>query len=214
MRTRLAVLLAVVAGMLSIASSHAQSWNCVSDYSWMSSPNGPWSYCRTWSQPAASVDRMTARWGATGWYVGNAWHPSLQAGVALWAADNSNGYPVVRWTCPTFGRYRISGYFEGADSRGVDVTARIAVNGVAQFTGHVNGPTARVPFAADGLVHSRDDAYSIATAGGGTIVYDLLVPGDVALLGTRYFLRASVVAPGRNPLGMVTSNGAAVRIGS
>lgn len=154
MRKHLVKVIALTLSVVSLgARCSSQTWDSIRDYSTTSNPNGAWSYCRTWTTSAQSVDVMRWRW-ASGWWLNNPGHggPSILDGVSLWAKNNSNGYPVVRWTCPRLGRYRFSGVFEGADSRGVDNLVYVAVNGSVLFNGHVNSPTSVVPFSGAGLI--------------------------------------------------------------
>lgn len=124
MRTRVRVrfvIMALIGLAVASSSAYSESWDMSADYSWTYNPNGAWSYGRKWSPESGAYDLMTVRWGSTGWYLGNYGHggPSIQAGPALWAKDNSNGLPVVRWTCPKAGSYDLACTFTGIDSRGV-----------------------------------------------------------------------------------------------
>jgi len=114
-------------------------WNISNEYSITNNPNGVWSYGRKWSADGNSFDVMTVRWGTSGWYFGNVGHggPSITAGPNLWAKDNSNGLPDVRWTSPLSGTFRLSTTFTGNDSRGVDVIAYIAMNDSIVFSDNV-----------------------------------------------------------------------------
>jgi len=117
------------------ANAFEKSWHMAQEYSSVNNPNGPWSYGRKWSPEDTGFDLMPEKWGETGWFFGNWGHggPSLQTGVNLWARNNSNGLPVVRWTCPEKGTYHLVSTFRGADSRGVDVKVYIAVNNDIKF---------------------------------------------------------------------------------
>ena len=97
---------------------------------------------------ATSMDLFTVPWGSSGWYLGNVGNgrPSIQGGPQLWSKDNGNGYPTVRWTCPSSGLYNISGNFSGADSRGVDSLVYVVTNGATAFSGNVLGYQTVVPF--------------------------------------------------------------------
>ncbi len=113
-----------------------KTWDMATEYSSSKNPNGVWSYGRKWSAESKTIDLFRVRWGSSGWYMGNAGHggPSLQAGIGLWAKNNSNGLPVVRWTCPESGHYRMNASFIGGDSRGVNVVVYIALNDSVIFT--------------------------------------------------------------------------------
>jgi PKD repeat protein len=108
----------------------AQIWNSTLDYSSSNNPNGTWSYGRKWIPQSSSFDIFTVQWGSSGWYFGNVGHggPSIQSGPLLWSKNNTNGLPVVRWTCPFTGNFNLSSFYIGADSRGVDVVAYITLN--------------------------------------------------------------------------------------
>ncbi|MFI5366276.1 MAG: hypothetical protein ACHQ4J_11690, partial [Candidatus Binatia bacterium] len=124
------------------------TWDAGADYSASSNPNGAWSYGRKFSVEGGSFDLMTVQWGASGWYLGNVnpGDPSIQAGPILWARDNGNGLPVVRWTAPQTGLYSVTGNFVGADSRGVDSWVYAVVNESTQFTDRVTGYQTEKPF--------------------------------------------------------------------
>ncbi len=117
------------------------TWDAGADYSVGSNPNGPWSYGRKFNVEGGSFDLMTVRWGDSGWYLGNVGNggPSIQGGPELWAKNNGNGLPVVRWTAPETGLYRITGKFIGADSRGVDSQVYAVVSESSQFAARVTG---------------------------------------------------------------------------
>jgi len=130
------------------------------EYSTTVNPTAPWTYGRKFTVESPTVDVLNVRWGSTGWYLGNFGHgaPSIQLGpvaadiqagpgLVLWAKNNSNGYPVVRWTSPNAGYYAITGKFVGGDIRGVDTRVYVVVNGSTQFAGAVIGYEAEQPFA-------------------------------------------------------------------
>ncbi len=122
-------------------SGFSESWDMSREYSTTNNPNGVWSYGRKWTPGDVQFDLMTVRWGNSGWYLGNWGHggPSIQEGPNLWAKDNSNGLPVVRWTSPAEGYYYFNAKFTGVDSRGVDVLAYITVNDSIIFSHHIHG---------------------------------------------------------------------------
>lgn len=154
-----------------LESVSGASWNASSDYSNTSNPNGVWSYGRKSIVNGQGFDVMTVRWGDSGWYLGNAGHggPSIQSGPLLWAKDNSNGKPAVRWRCSTTGTYRIEGRFTGADSRGVDSRVYVVMGGTNAFSGRVRANQQAVPFVIESV---RIDA-------GATIDFVLEWGGDV-----------------------------------
>lgn len=153
---------AVSCVILAAASAHATS--IAGDYSVVSNPNGDWVYGRTNDLAVSTLTTMNVRWAA-GWYLGNVGHggpsvhdvvPNVQtAGVLvwsdtgpfLWAKDNSNGYPVIRWTAPTSGTFSIIGEFEGADSRGVNNQVYVVINGTTAFSDAVTSTGDLAPFS-------------------------------------------------------------------
>lgn len=108
----------------------SDTWNMSIEYSSQNNPNNVWSYGRKWGPEGPGFDLMTVRWGSSGWYFGNWGHggPSIQSGPLLWAKNNTNGFPVVRWKSPKAGYYHLTSTFRGADSRGVNVLCYITVN--------------------------------------------------------------------------------------
>lgn len=131
--------LAIVLAILPLPQQAAAAWDIAADYSLTSNPAGPWSYGRAWTVGAPAIDLFTVRWGDSGWYMGNVGHggPSMQAGVLLWAKNNTNGYPVLRWTAPASGRYCVAVTFTGADSRGGDNHVYVVKNGTPLFGGRI-----------------------------------------------------------------------------
>jgi hypothetical protein len=69
----------------------------------------------------------------------------------LWAKDNSNGYPVVRWTSPADGGYRLACTFTGADERGVDVLVYVVVDESIRASGHIQAYQDSVVFSLEDL---------------------------------------------------------------
>lgn len=129
---------AFVACGFSVSAAHA-AWDVAADYSTTSNPSGAWRYGRASTVGSAAIDLLTVRWGTSGWYMGNVGHggPSVQAGVLLWAKNNTNGYPVIRWTAPAAGSYCVAVKFTGADSRGGDNHVYVVKNGTTVFSGRV-----------------------------------------------------------------------------
>ena len=64
--------------------------------------------------------------------VGNG-GPSIQA-TEIWAKNNSNGLPCIRWTCPQTGNYQFTASFIGNDSRGVNNNVYIVLNNNMQYS--------------------------------------------------------------------------------
>ncbi len=118
---------------------HAATWDATTDYSGANNPNGDWSYGRKFTA-GGGFDLMTVQWGGSGWYLGNVGHggPSILAGPQLWAKNNTNGMPAVRWTSPMDGVYNLDTIFEGTDNRGVDNFVYVAINGNLEFSDRVS----------------------------------------------------------------------------
>jgi hypothetical protein len=122
---------------------YTDTWNMAKEYSITDNPNSVWSYGRKWSADGNIFDLMTVRWGTSGWFLGNWGHggPSIQGdpnvGIDLWAKDNSNGLPAVRWKTPKSGMFNLVATFTGWDSRGVDVIVYIAVNDSIIFSHNI-----------------------------------------------------------------------------
>jgi hypothetical protein len=140
-------------------SGFSESWNSSNDYSSVNNPNGVWSYGRKWGSEETTFDLMTVKWGDSGWYLGNWGHggPSIQSGPNMWAKDNSNGLPVVRWKCPTTGYYKLNGYFFGTDSRGVDVITFITKNDSIIFNNNVKSYQSKASFSNNNLYLKIND---------------------------------------------------------
>jgi hypothetical protein len=136
-------------------TTNIASWNMSNDYSGTYNPNNAWSYGRKWRADSNSFTLMTVNWGTKGWYFGNSGgNPSMQAGgnpVELWAYDNSNGLPTVRWTSPTSTYYQFTASFTGGDSRGVSVECYVALNNQVVDSASISLNGASANFSSDTL---------------------------------------------------------------
>lgn len=118
----------------------AQTWDLDNDFSTTNNPNGAWSYGYEGSV-GGPFNVFTAKWdNGTVWYLAN-WTgaPAISQGVGMWAYDNGMGLPVVRWTCPTAGLYKLSGSFWG-DSRGTNNNLFVLVGGITELSATENAP--------------------------------------------------------------------------
>lgn len=160
---------------LSLLASVTQAASIAGDYSTVNNPSGDWVYGRTTDIAVSTLTTMNVRW-ASGWYLGNAGHggPSVLDssgdGPSLWAKDNSNGFPVIRWTAPSSGVFDIVGEFEGNDSRGVDNQVYVVINGTSVFSDAVTSPTDIAPFSVAGVVLAAGDHvdFLLTNTGGNT----------------------------------------------
>jgi hypothetical protein len=139
-------LLVALVGLVGVAlfagdASAGTSWNIAADWSGANNPNGAWSYGRKWNMEDGAFDLMTIKWTTNGWLMvwGQPWAPSMAWEGDMWANDNSNGYPVIRWTCPQDGSYSLDTTFTGYDARGVDTLVYVTVNGTIAFADHIEG---------------------------------------------------------------------------
>lgn len=65
------------------------------------------------------------------------------------------------------------------------------------------------------LLQSLDlPTWPLATTGATTARFSAALPTDLQFLGVRFFLQPWAVAPGANPLAIVSGNGIAVTVGS
>jgi chitodextrinase len=125
-------------------ATKAQSWDMVTEFSIVNNPSGQWSYGRKWAIGDSTLDVSNQLYGGTMWWFGNygnGW-PALftwGAWVNMWAGNNTNGYPTIRWTCPKSGYYTMTGAFIGYDSRaqGVGNNVYVIVNGATSSTAHL-----------------------------------------------------------------------------
>lgn len=168
-------------------------WDMTADYSGQSNPNGVWSYGRKWSPDNKGFDLLTVKWGATGWYMGNWGHggPSIQSGPGLWAKNNSNGLPVVRWTCPEDGEYQLAGRFIGGDSRGVDVTAYVALNDSVIFSSIISANGETRQFQVPRIRLNKNDRFDFLIRWNGNIYYEYswtAVRGTISRFGNGRFI--------------------------
>ena len=119
--------------MISVFEIKAQQWNMSEDYSLTNNPTGAWSYGRKWSPESTSFDLLTQLWSPGWWWMGNFGNGAPAVMIwstlpSLWAKYNSNGLPVIRWTCPVSGIYSMISKFNGIDSRGVDDSVYITLD--------------------------------------------------------------------------------------
>lgn len=168
-------------------------WDMTADYSGQSNPNGVWSYGRKWSPDNKGFDLLTVKWGASGWYMGNWGHggPSIQSGPGLWAKNNSNGLPVVRWTCPEEGWYQLATEFIGGDSRGVDVTAYVALNDSVIFNSIISANGETRQFQLPRIHLNKNDRFDFLIRWNGNIYYEYswtAVRGTISRFGNGRFI--------------------------
>lgn len=117
-----------------------KTWDMGKEYSKTSNPNGVWSY--GWrTEPTGDGFALSSYiYQNTFWLRGyGIWSPSIQPGPLLWSSNNVDGFPVVRWTCPANGNYKIETTFTGADSRGDDDLVWVVIGGTPVFSGEVHG---------------------------------------------------------------------------
>lgn len=172
-QTKLPAKTVVAEKVMKVVPSGPSSWDISTEYSFKSNPNGVWSYGRKPQAKGAAFDLMTARWGDSGWYLGgSAWAPSIQGGPLLWANDNANGYPAVRWKCPRAGRFNIKGCFKSADTRGVDALVYVIANGVTIFSGRVSEKTPTAEFSKSSISLVADASIDFVMEWGGTVNSD------------------------------------------
>ena len=162
----------------------ASTWDITTDYSSVNNPNGVWEYGRKWTIESSAFDLMSFRWdtsgtlssGGIGWYMGNWGHgaPSMldgngtTVGPRVWAKNNSNGMPVIRWTSSQAGSYSIDALFTGADNRGVDNFVYVAVNDSLVFSDRVSSNLATAGYSVGNISLQAGDHvdFMIAWAGG------------------------------------------------
>jgi len=151
----------VLAGVWMAGTASAMTWDPLADYSKVTNPTGQWSYGRKWTPGGTAFDLLTVPWsdpnvpGYAGWGMGNVGHggPAVSGGplLLMWAKNNTNGLPVVRWTSPEAGEYSFDCIFTGCDGRGVDVNVYVAVNGTISFTDHIGASGETASYADAGL---------------------------------------------------------------
>jgi len=124
------------------------------DFSTTNNPNGDWSYGRKWSAATDNFDIFTV----PSWWFGNTGHgaPNVQPN-SMWAKDNSNGLPCVRWTCPEAGNFSLTTTFTGGDSRGVDVIVYVTKNSIILFTDIIQANNAKVSYYFNDLSFAKSD---------------------------------------------------------
>ena len=152
----------------------SDSWDMSAEYSIINNPNGAWSYGRKWNPGGSAFDILNIRWGDSGWYLGNWGHggPSIQEGPNLWAKDNSNGIPVVRWTCPISGYYNLSSSFKGVDSRGVDVATYVTLNDSIIFNDNIEAYLEITEYSFDCIFLNQNDYLDFSIKWNGNIYYE------------------------------------------
>lgn len=110
-------------------------WDAKNEYSKINNPNGAWSYGRKWAPNDISIALFDQLYDGQNWWFGNWGHgaPTVAPGLTLWAKDNSNGLPCIRWTSPSSGYYNLTSTFRGSDSRGNNNTVFVTLNGAIVF---------------------------------------------------------------------------------
>jgi len=151
---RLVIAATILMAAIYTPASAAPTYSFVGDFSGASNPNGVWSYGRKWTTNGADFDILPiySEPPDPGWWFGNWGHgaPNIRR-WGVWAKDNSNGYPAVRWTAPNSGAFNIDGSFTGVDSRGVDSNVYVTINGTTGFADRVTGYLASKSFSLTGV---------------------------------------------------------------
>ena len=156
-----------------VVTTPSPAWDVVVDYSAIHNPNGVWSYGRKWTVESSSLDLMTVRFNNVAWWFGNwghgapsVWDPGQWGtnNISLWAKNNSNGLPVVRWTSPEPGSYKLTGTFVSADSRGVDSFVYVVINGTIRFNSRITSAVQVAPFSFDQVALAQGDYVDFAPA--------------------------------------------------
>jgi len=154
----------------------ADTWDITGGYSGTRNPNGSWSAGRKWSPDGASFDLFTHQWGPhNGWYMGNVGHggPSMQAPpVIMWAKNNTNGLPAMRWTCPESDLYTIDCTFTGWDSRGVGVNVFVVVNNSTLFTDNIDAHLETASYQSADLDLAAGDVVDFMIQWDGSVYYE------------------------------------------
>jgi hypothetical protein len=163
----------IVLALATFIDVNAQQWNMSEDYSMTNNPTGAWSYGRKWSPQATSFDLFDKLWSPGWWWLGNWGHgaPAVMRWATLpgfWAKNNTNGLPVIRWTCPVSGIYSLSGKFNGVDTRGVDNHVYITLNDSIIFTDHLHYYLDSTNFSFSNFEISKDSKidFMVDWAGG------------------------------------------------
>jgi hypothetical protein len=174
-----------------VEKTQLPTWDIVANYSTTSNPNGVWSYGRKWTVESSSLDLMTVRFNNVAWWFGNLGHgaPSVwdpgQWGtnnISLWAKNNSNGLPVVRWTSPEPGSYKLTGTFVSADSRGVDSFVYVVINGTIRFNSRITSAVQVAPFSFDQVALAQGDYVDFVVVWGGGVYSEYSVTGVTGTL--------------------------------
>lgn len=154
--------------------AQASSWHSVTDYSFATNPTGQWSYGRKWSATTDSMNLLNVRWGTSGWYLGNVGHggPSIQSGPIVWPKNNTNGLPVIRWTCPESGSYDLNVKFKIIDGRGGDIYTYAVLNGVQLHTDRLLGYQDSTMYSFSNRWLQQGDHLDFVTSWGGSVYYE------------------------------------------
>jgi hypothetical protein len=137
----------------------SKTWDYIKDYSLERNPNGEWSVGRKWSPESTNFDLFTTRLGDSFWYMGNYGHggPSVAGGGWIWAKNNSNGLPCVRWTSPESGEYSLNSSFTGIDNRGMDALVFIYINDSLIFNDKIQAYNVTIQYNNEKLYLKKSD---------------------------------------------------------
>lgn len=152
----------------------ARSWDISADFSLTENPNGAWSYGRKWTPESAGFDLMTENVNNEGWWFGNWGHgaPNIRVNANMWAKDNSNGLPAIRWTCPAAGIYSLTGRFLSVDPNGGDVFAYVTVNNAISYSARLIGYEEMASYALQDVYLAAGDVVDFQIAWGGSVYYE------------------------------------------
>ena len=151
-----------------------QQWSSSGEYSKDNNPNKIWAYGKKSNPTASEFELMSIKWGDAGWFSGNIGDgsPSITSGPILWAKDNANGLPVVRWTCPKSGFFSINSFFADNDSRGVNNNVFVTLNDSLLFTGNVRTGSQVAEFDVGNIYFNKNDHLDFVVKWDGSVNSD------------------------------------------
>ena len=133
------------------------SSNIWDNFSEVNNPNNGVAFGRKWSADGEDFDLFTYYDGT--WLLGPENWDSPRIGLGnLWANDNSQGLPTVRWECPADGLYYLRYWSWGNDaSESVNVINYIAINDSIYYRHNLNSFDDTLNYSINRLELNKQD---------------------------------------------------------
>jgi len=182
--SRAFISLAALLGAFNLPVAAADARN---DFSIASNPNGDWSYgySATLGGPFQTLTNRVTTAGNAYWYGPNpplgggpgypivGYVPSMPATSLLLHPGQNGEYALLRWTSPLTGVADVAVTFAVGDSRPTTTDVHVLLNGVALFSGPIDGSNPSKAFSQSLSVSNGDKLdFAVGFGANGNYLFD------------------------------------------